>query len=130
MSTARAALADLLIEHLPEDVTVEPYATNIDAPQVDTVMLRLDEVGNGNARGITAYKFALVLIGANAETGPGDDELEELLEDVLFALEQVMQTGAAVTWVPPARRVAYGKSEETPTNPAFQVDVIVGIKKE
>lgn len=130
MSTARQALTALLTEHLPDDVAVVPYATNLDAPQKDTVMLRLDEVGTGNARGITGYRFALILIGANAETGAGDDAVEKLLEDVLFSLDKVMETGVACTWVPPARRVAYGKTEETPTNPAFQVDVLVGIQKE
>ena len=121
--TARAALHDALAALLPPDVELLPYAREIDPPSKSTVMLRLDTVKPSTAAGgLRDYTFALVLIGAKLTAGRADDELEDLLDDVLFALEK--DHGLAVTWSE-ARRAVYNES-----NPAFEVPIVVTITKE
>lgn len=124
--TPRQLLADLLDAHLPSDVQLIPYAEQIDAPNTSTVMLRLDRVEPGRAGGLTQYHFALILIAGTISVGAGDDELEALLEDVLFVLN-IPDVAAAVGWEPPATRQVYGDS--LPSNPAFQVNVTVNFQK-
>ncbi|CCH79084.1 hypothetical protein BN12_40054 [Nostocoides japonicum T1-X7] len=119
--TARAAVADLLTEHLPDDVDVIPYARNIDSPARSTVMLRLDEVTPGVASGLGTYTFALLLIAAKTSPGPADDELDALLEDVLYALDRLSDAG--VTWSS-ARRATYEDK-----NPAYEVTTAVTVSK-
>lgn len=122
---ARAQVADLLREHLPADVQLVPYAVQVDAPTSSTVMIRLDTVSPGPAQGLQAYTFALILIAGTTSAGPGDDELEALLEDVLYAIGK---PGPAVTWTPPAVRGVYGRASSE-TNPSFEVNVTVTFSK-
>jgi hypothetical protein len=122
---ARTALTELLREHLPGDVHLEAYATQLDPPQASTVMCRLDTVSPGPALGLQAYTFALVLIAGTTSAGPGDDELEALLEDVLYAIGK---PGPAVTWTPPATRGVYGRPGSE-SNPSFEVNVTVTFSK-
>jgi len=121
--SARGALTDALETLLPPDVAVIPYAKQIDPPAKSTVMLRLDKVRPSTAtNGHLDYDFALVLIAATTTTGTADDELEDLLSDVLFALEK--DHGLAVTWTE-ATRATYAD-----TNPAFEVPTTVTTAKE
>jgi hypothetical protein len=122
---ARTQLTDLLRQHLPDDVQLVPYAAQLDAPNASTVMCRLDTVAPGPAQGLQAYTFALVLIAGTTSTGAGDDELEALLEDVLYAIGK---PGPAVTWTPPAARGVYGRAGSE-TNPSFEVNVTVTFTK-
>lgn len=121
--SARAALHAALVTLLPPDVVIVAYSRQIDPPAKSTVMLRLDSVRpSTSSSGHLDYEFALVLIAATTDTGPADDELEDLLSDVLFALEK--DHGLAVVWTEATRSV-YGD-----TNPAFEVPLVVTTAKE
>lgn len=121
--TARAAVADVLAAHLPADVTLVPYSRQIDTPSASTVMVRLDTVAPAAAaRGFTTYTFGLVLIAGRTSAGAGDDELEQLLEDVLTALDHASPAG--ITWSTATR------STYNDTNPAFEVAIAVTVTKE
>lgn len=126
MTTPRQHLANLLGPRLPADVKLIPYAEQIDPPGQSVVMLRLDSCAPGRAGGLTAYTFALILIAGTVSVGAGDDELEALLEDVLFVLD-VPDVSAAVQWDPPAVRGVYG--DAAPSNPSFQINVTVNFQK-
>lgn len=121
--TARTALTAQLATYLPAGIDVVPYARAIDPPSRSTVMLRLDKVLPPAAQGHNRAEYALVLIAAKTTAGPGDDELEALLEDVLFALDR-MSDAMAVTWTE-ANRATYNE-----TNPAFEVLTTVTTSKE
>lgn len=121
--TARTQFYALLEEHLPEDVVLLPYARDIDPPAKPTVMVRIDQVAPSTvAGGLRDYRFGLVLVAAKTTAGPGDDELDGLLEDVLFALEQASSAG--ITWST-ANRATYKEA-----NPAYEVTASVTINKE
>ena len=121
--SARSELHDALAELLPPDVELVAYSRQIDPPAKSTVMLRLDKVRpSSSSAGHRDYEYALVLIAAKTATGYADDELEDLLEDVLFVLEQ--RHGLAVTWSEATRSV-YADS-----NPAFEVPIVVTTAKE
>lgn len=123
--SGRVHLQTLLAANLPADVKVIPYSTEISPPQDSTVMIRLDTVSPNQAGyRLFNYEFALILIAGNPEVGAGDDELEQLLEDVLFVVLGVAEVSKVTTWRPPATRGIYGGS-----NPSFQVDVTVTFSK-
>jgi chitinase len=123
--SARSALHDLLGGALPIDVDLIKYSREIDSPLKSTVMIRVDEVAPSTAAsGLRDYQFALVLIAAKTAAGAGDDELDALLEDVLFALDQVGEAVAGVTWSS-AKRATYNEN-----NPAYEVAVSVTVEKE
>ena len=112
---------------LPEDVDVIGYARNIDPPRRSTVMVRVDTVRPSQVAGsLWQVEAALVLIGAKTTPGPADDELDALLQDVLYALD-TEQVSGALSWSE-AKRAVYG--EPDPTNPAYEVAVSTHIQKE
>lgn len=122
MPTPRQIIVAALDAALPSDVDVITYAHNIDAPTRSTVMVRVDRVTPaGNLR---AYTFGLVLIAAKTTSGPADDELDALLEDVLFAIRTSMD---GMTWTE-AIRATYGEPDGT--NPAYELAVSVTIESE
>lgn len=124
--TAREEVTRLLVDYLPPAILVIPYARELDAVAKPTVMPRLDKVRpSTDANGWLTYEYGLVLLAAQTVAGPADDELEDLLLDVLFALEQASEAG--ITWTE-ARRAAY--PPDNPSNPAFEVPITVTIKKE
>lgn len=107
--TARAAVTAILTEtgKLP-GVDVLAYARNIDPPERSTVMVRTDEVRPSEAaEGLQDYHIALVLLAARVEPGPGDDELDALLEDVLYVVTSSYAADAGITWTQ-ARRATRG----------------------
>lgn len=115
--TARSTLVAGLREFLPSDVRVMPYAEQIDPPRRPTVMVRIDVVQpllNAPSAART-YQFALVLIPTKCDAGPADDELDRLLEDVLFALES---DASPLTWSRAERGTYQGS-----TYPAYEVTV-------
>lgn len=123
--SGRLHLQTLLDANLPDDVQVVAYSDELSAPQHSTIMIRLDSVApNPNGYRMFDYEFALILIAGNTEAGAGDDELEKLLEDVLFVVLTEPEVSKVTTWRPPARRGVYGN-----TNPSFQVDVTVTFSK-
>lgn len=121
--TARALVYSVLKANMPVDIDVIQYSRQIDPPTKSTVMVRIDRVQpSPAASGMRDYRFGLVLIAAKQAAGPGDDELENLLEDVLFVLDEIGPQG--VTWES-AERATYNES-----NPAFEVAVSVTVAKE
>lgn len=118
--TARSEVVDALDTLLP-DVTVLPYARNVTPPAQPLVMVRVDrvepapEVPNHNR-----YTFALVLLGSKNEPGPADDELDELLEQVIYTINS---EDSVLTWTSAVR----GTYENT-SYPAYEVTVIHNIK--
>lgn len=123
LETPRALLTALLSGSLPSDVRVVPYARTIDPPSESTVMVRIDKVRPSKATGYAnEYDFALVLVGAlTTPDGAADDELDALLEDVLYAISQ---PGNGVAFIE-ATRAVYAE-----TNPAYEVAVQVTFTKE
>ncbi len=122
--TARTEVVALLLATLPPDITILPYAREIDPPAQPTVMVRIDEVRPSPAGfGLQNYEFALVLIAAKTAPGPADDELDVLLDDVLHALgKPAIPVG--VTWTS-AKRATYND-----THPAYEVAISVTAVKE
>lgn len=121
---ARDEIVAALEAEMPEGVDVIGYARGIAPPLRPTVMVRLDTVKPSPvAGGLWQVDAALVLIAAQTTPGPADDELESLLQDVLYALTTVED----LTWTE-AKRAVYG--EPDPTNPAFEVAVTTHITKE
>jgi hypothetical protein len=118
--TARTEVVAAL-DPLLDGVTVLPYARNVTPPAQPLVMVRVDrvepakELPNHNR-----YTFALVLLGSKNEPGPADDELDELLEQVIFAINSEQDV---LTWESAAR----GTYENT-SYPAYEVTVIHNIK--
>src|SRR5690349_17664967 len=106
-----------------EGVNVIPYARNIDPPAVLTVMVRVDEVSPESPvpNAERTYGFALVLLPTKLEPGPADDELDGLLEDVLYAIDKHPQ----LTWSK-ATRATY----QDTTYPAYEVTLAVPFTKE
>lgn len=117
--SARSELKALLTAPgaLPADVALLDYASQIDPPARSTVMVRLDEVRPHPVEGIRTYAFTLILLAAKVATGPADDELEALLEDVLLAISKP----SGLAWEKAARGV-YAES-----TPAFEVPLTVTV---
>jgi hypothetical protein len=95
MTLARSALVDALVGVLPADVDVEGYARlNLSTISRPRVLIRLDEVRpEVSSQGHRRYTFAVVLVTPLTETPAADDQLDALLEDVLFALESLTTVG-------------------------------------
>lgn len=122
--SARTEVVELLAKALPDDVVVIAYSHDIDAPHANTVMVRVDRVVPSPAgQGLRTYEMSLVLVSALTSYGPGDDAVDDLLEDVLFALSD-NDTPAGVTWTE-ARRAVYEES-----NPAYEIALQVTISTE
>lgn len=106
-----------------EGVNVIGYARSIAPPAKPTVLVRLDEVvpSPTNPQAENLHRYALVLIPTMTEPGNADDELEALLEDVLYAIFKA----GNLTWSKATR----GTYQDT-TYPAFEVALDVPILKE
>ena len=127
--TARDEVVSALTAHTTagkrlEGVNVIPFARSIDPPAKPTVLVRVDDVTpdrNPVPAVWRTYGFALILVPTQAEPGPADTELDALLEDVLYALDQDTQ----LTWTK-ATRATY----QDTNYPAYQVDLVVPFTKE
>ena len=119
--TARAELVTALEVPLePVGIDVQPYAQVGVRPARPLVMVKVDKVSPHPQARLThrAYAFQLVLLGSLEDTaGPGDDELDQALEDVLEALDEGHAMGTLPQWTE-ARRAVYGD-----TIPAYEIDV-------
>lgn len=122
-SSVRTQLQTLLTTYLPQDgsVVLIPYSRDVEGPARSTVMPRLDSVEPGQVQGTRVYLFTLILIAAATAAGAGDDELEALLEDVLFA---VQKTGMAITWDKATRTTFEGRA------PAFALPLRITVNIE
>jgi hypothetical protein len=120
--TVRQELQALLEQSFPQPgpVVVLPHSTQGDPPAKPTVMLRLDNVTPGAARGIRSYRYALVLLASSSEVEGSDVELEALVEDVLAALDR-FDPNLAITIAEGKRGVYRG------TTPAFEIPVAVHV---
>jgi hypothetical protein len=120
---ARALIVSGLSDTIPEGIDVLAYARAIPAPPRSTVMVRVDEVTKppNLPQGCRAYRFALVCIAARTDpTGPGDNELDALLEDVLHAVDKAPD----LTWER-ATRAVYADA-----SPCYEVVLTVHTIKE
>lgn len=120
-STAREllaeALAPLAAEGAPRRVIVESYLRAPENLAARMVLISIEEVApSPAASGVRLYTARLVVAVPTTKTGPADDDLDELLDDVLDLLSSAVP--AAVSWTR-ATRGTYkdGKS------PAYLVDV-------
>lgn len=119
--TARDEVVTALRAVLPAEVIVLAYARDIDPPTKPTVMVRIDEVRPSAApQAFRQYTFAVLVIASQTVSGPADDELDALLEDVLFAID----SSGLLTWQQATRATFEDKF------PAYQVDLLVTITKE
>lgn len=120
--TVRAALVDLLELSFPQPgpVVVLPHPTAVDPPAKPTVMLRLDAVTPGSARGVRTYNYAIVLLASSAEVDGSDEQLEDLLEQALAAVDR-FDPSLAITWEQAKRGTYRG------TIPAFEIPVAVHV---
>lgn len=124
---ARDQIVAVLQDGLPAGIDVIAYARNIDPPNKSTVMVRLDRVVPSRAAsGLWDVDAALVLISAQTTPGAADDELDGLLQDVLYALDS-QAVANALRWSE-ATRAVFG--EPDPTNPAYEVAITTSIAKE
>lgn len=105
-----------------EGVHVIEYARRIDAPAVPTVLVRQDSVEPSTfPQAWLDYVFGLVLVPPTIDPEQADADLEALLTDVLFALEQADN----MTWSKATR----GTFQDTQF-PAYEVTVSVPFAKE
>lgn len=91
MSAVRDDAVATLRQAVPNDLDVEPYSrAGIEALSRPSILVKLTNVEPEPTAPQAArrYTFELVLVSALTEAGPADDELEALLEDVLYVLEQ------------------------------------------
>lgn len=115
--SARSEVVAVLSTALPTDIEVMPYARNIDSAGKGRVMVRVDEVvPSDQPQALREYRFALILVVPQTTTG--DDELDALLEDVLYALES-RDVPNGIVWRT-ATRATYEEKF-----PAYQVDITV-----
>lgn len=120
--SARTEVVAVLEAALPVDINVLPYARNVDAVGKGTVMVRIDEVvPSDNPQALREYRFALILMVPQTTTG--DDELDALLDDVLYALES-RDIPNGIVWQSAERATFEEKF------PAYQVDIVVHFAKE
>lgn len=122
--TARDQVVTLLEQTLNQpplslNVSVMPYSRDVETISKDTVMVRIDEVKpSAIPQIVRVYNFALIVMVPQTTPGIADALLDELLENVLFALE-----GSAipntVVWTL-ATRATYEEKF-----PAYQVDISV-----
>lgn len=125
--SSRAVIIAQLAPELPDTVDLIGYARQIDPPARPTVMVRVDELAPApeqHQRDTTAALVCIVpasVVDGDQLAAAVEDELEELLEQVLYALE-LEDVTAAIRWTS-AKRAVYGEPE--PTNPAYEVTVTV-----
>lgn len=120
--SARDLVVQALADGLdPLAVTVMAYSRSVDNIERDTVMVRVDEVRpSSQPQAFRQYGFALLVMVPQTEPGVADLALDDLLEDVLLALDD----SELPTWSLATRAVYEEKF------PCYQVDLIVHITKE
>lgn len=106
------------ISSLAPDHALVPYSRDI-VPTKTTVMVRLDEVTPTTERLARKYTAALVLITPRQAPGPADDELDALLEDVLY----VVDNAPGLTWTD-AKRGTF-VVDGVPLLPTYEVTITV-----
>lgn len=107
--TVRDQLVDVLSGLVPLGIHVKAYAEDIPRPSKPTVMVRVDEVAPNSVARHTHrdYNVSLVLLATSEDTsGPADDELDALLEDTLYVLDQGAGAELLPTWSS-AKRAVY-----------------------
>lgn len=120
VNKARQATIDA-ISALDLGVDVQAYADNRTITE-PTVMVRVDRARPGaHPRAWRSYDVALLVIAPKTEVGPADDQLDDLLEDVLLALEE---SPDLITWTT-AERAVYQDAQ-----PAYEVTLQVPVTKE
>lgn len=121
--TARDEVVTLLQTALvPLGIAVIPYARSLE-PAKPTVMVRIDNVKPGIVPdALRSYTFGLICLVPQTTPGIADTELDELLEDVLFALEG-SATRNGIIWSDAERATFEDKF------PAYQINIDVHIKK-
>lgn len=103
-------------------VRVIPYMRDLDPPAKPTVMVRIDEVVPSPFPQVwRIYRFALVLIPTMTKVGDADEELDALLEDVLYAVDQPTND---LTWSAAKRATFEDKY------PAYEVTLDLGFNSE
>ncbi len=122
--SARDQIIQALDGALDAGVDVLPYSRQIDPPSKPTVMVRLDEFRpSTDAAGIWDVLGALVVIEPKSSPPAADVDLEDLLSDVLNALDR-QDVANVIRWAT-AKRATYGS-----TNPAFEVTFTTSTLKE
>lgn len=117
MTAPRQQLTDALSAALGDDVIVQAYADDVDPPARPLLMLRLDEITRPPAGPHhRLYTFGLIVLTPLTETGPADDQLESIVETVLYALDTAEPLGAVI-WTA-AKRASYRD-----TYPAFEISL-------
>ena len=121
--TARSELVTLLETALAgQGIVVIPFLRSME-PAKPTVMVRIDEVVPGTVtNAMRTYNFGLICLVPQTTPGTADDALDDLLEDVIFALE-----GSAVRNMVIFNRATRATFEDK--FPAYQVDTTVHIQK-
>ena len=116
--TARAEVVAALRTVIPDDILVIPYAKVIDPPKAPTVLVRVDQVEP--LKPWRRYGFALIVVTPYTNPdGPADENLDEVLEDVLYALDR----HETITW-DRARRSTFQE------RPAYLVSLSIPFTKE
>jgi hypothetical protein len=126
VTTPRAVIAERLAAALPATIRVEKYARNIDNPRRPTVMVRTDSVAPHPDAPTShrTYTFTVISVTPKVDpAGPGDDQADETLEEVLSAID----TDDVMRWT----RTARGTWLDT-SLPAYEttVEVVHTAKKE
>lgn len=99
----------------PVEFRVLPYARSIDAPELLTVLVRLDEIApNDQHQSARDYTFGLILVATHAEPGRADDELDAGVELLLAALDE----SDTAVWTK-AQRATYQDTDF----PAYEITV-------
>lgn len=94
-----------------------PYARDLDVTETPVVMLRLDDVKPGADGLARAYTYTLVLVTPLTDpTGPADDDLDLVLEDVIHVIELASD---GIVWTA-AKRGVYAER-----HPAYEVAITV-----
>ena len=118
--TARAVVLEQLAT-LALDATVIPYGRALDNVSENTLMVRVDSVAKGQGIVWRTYSVALLLIVPFEDPQRGEDELDALLEDVLFELEK---STTPLVWTSAQRAVFQEKW------PCYEVTLSVPTSKE
>lgn len=125
--TARDQVVAVLAQLVPDGIDVRPYAEDIPRPQLPTVMVRVDEVQPNRVARHTHrdYLMTLILLCTSEDTsGPADDELDQLLEDVLYCLD----VGAGAELLPTWSSAKRGVYQDTV--PAYEVSTTITAEKQ
>ena len=120
MTTARAHVHAALSPNMPAGVDFRAYPARIDTPNKRTVMIRVEDVRPDERAPVKFYLFTytLLLVSPFTDDGRGaaDEDLDELLEDVLLAVEATPD----VQWTAATR----GQWLDTPL-PAYEISIQV-----